>query len=118
MLTELREEFRYHLIDINNNNNDKVYKDDEKEVLYRNIWQKMFEIPKEENRNFDIENENRVKDFLRQNRDITLPHQFADLFRLDERDILTRPVRNIDVKNIIKNFKNKAPGISGINKLI
>ena len=65
-----------------------------------------------------IENENRLKDFLRQNRDITLPHQFADLSRLDERDILTRPVRSIDVKNIIKNFKNKAPGISRINKLI
>ena len=106
-----------YLIDINNNNN-KIYKDEEKEVLYRNIWQKIFEIPDEENRNFDVANENRVKDFLRQNRDITLPHQFADLSRLDERDILTRPVRSVDINNIIKNFKNKAPGISGINKLI
>ena len=106
-----------YLIDINNNGN-KVYKDEEKEVLYRNIWKKIFEIPEEENRNFDIKNENRVKDFLHQNRDIILPHQYADLSRLDEREILTRPARNIDVKNIIKNFKNKAPDISRINKLI
>ena len=53
-----------YLIDIINNNN-KVYKDEEKEVLHCNIWQKIFEIPEEENRNLDIENENRVKDFLR-----------------------------------------------------
>ena len=35
-----------YLIDINNNGN-KVYKDEEKEILYRNIWQKIFEIPEE-----------------------------------------------------------------------
>ena len=46
-----------YLIDINNNGN-KVYKDEEKEILYCNIWQKIFEIPEEENCNFDIENEN------------------------------------------------------------
>ena len=56
--------------------------------------------------------------FLRQNRDNILPYQFADLSRLDERNILTRPVRSQDIKNIIHNFKNKAPVISKINKLI
>ena len=106
-----------YLIDVNNNGN-KVYKDEEKEILYRNIWQNIFEIPDEENRNFDAENENRVRDFLRQNRDNILPYQFVDLSRLDERNILTRPVQSQDIKNIIHNFKNKAPGISETNKLI
>ena len=57
-----KEETEY-LIDINNNN-DKVYKDEGKEILYRNICQKIFEIPPEENFHFDQANENRVKAFL------------------------------------------------------
>ena len=44
-----------YLIDVNNNDN-KVYKDEEKEILYHNIRQNIFEIPDEENRNFDGEN--------------------------------------------------------------
>ena len=52
-----------YLIDVNNNGN-KVYKDGEKVILYRNIWQNIFEIPDEENLNFDAENENRVRDFF------------------------------------------------------
>ena len=53
-----------------------------------------------------------------QNRDNILPYQYADLSRLDKRNILTRPVQRQDIKNIIHNFKNKAPGISEVNKLI
>ena len=41
-----------------------------------------------------------------------------DLTRLDENNILIKPVRASDIINIIKGFKNKAPGISGINKQI
>ena len=41
-----------YLIDINNNNN-KIYKNKEKKILYGYIWQKIFEIPPEENRHFD-----------------------------------------------------------------
>ena len=106
-----------YLIDINNNNN-KVYKDEEKEILYRNIWQNIFEIPPEENRHFDQANEKRVKAFLEHNRETMTPHQFADLNRLDSNNVLIKPVTVSDVNNIIKKFKNKAPGISGINKLI
>ena len=106
-----------YLIDVNNQNT-KVFKDDEKEILYRNIWTKIFEIPPEDNRHFDGANEARVREFLTLNRVHVLPYQFADLSRLDEGNILTRPIRNADVLTIIKNFKNKAPGFSGINKLI
>ena len=106
-----------YLIDINNNNN-KVYKDEEKEILYRNIWQNIFEIPPEENRHFDQANENRVKAFLEHNQETITPHQFADLNRLNGNNVLIKPVTVSDVNNIIKKFKNKAPGISGINKLI
>ena len=106
-----------YLIDTNNNNN-KIYKDEEKEVLYRNIWQGMFQIPPDENRHFNLANENMVKDYLEHNRENITPYQYADLARLDEGNILIRPIRNSDVVNIIKNLKNKAPGISRINKII
>ena len=106
-----------YLIDSNNNNN-KVYKDEEKEILYRSIWQKIFEIPPEENSHFDQTNENRVKAFLEHNQETIASHQYADLTCLDANNVLIKPVRVSDVTNIIRNFKNKAPGISGINKLI
>ena len=106
-----------HLIDSNNNNN-KVFKDEEKEVLYRNIWERIFEIPPEENQNFDIENENKVRDYLIQHQGTIEPHQYADLTRLDENSILLKPVRANDLINIIKGLQNKAPGLSGINKML
>ena len=90
-----------YLIDINNNNN-KAYKDEEKEILYRNIWQKIFEIPPEENRHFDQANETRVKEFLERNRETITPHQFADLNHLDVNNVLIKPVRVSDASNIIK----------------
>ena len=105
-----------YLIDVNNNNN-KIYKNKEKEVLYRNIWQGIFQIPPDENRHFDLATENMVKNCLERNRENITPYQYANLARLDEGNIL-RPIRNNDVVNIIKSFKNKAPGISGINKII
>ena len=37
-------EITEYIINTNNNNN-KIYKDEEKEVLYRNIWQGIFQIP-------------------------------------------------------------------------
>ena len=59
-----------------------------------------------------------VKDYLEHNRENITPYQYADLARLDEGNIFIRPTRNSDVVNMIKNFKNKEPGISGINRII
>ena len=106
-----------YLIDTNNNNT-KISKEEEKEVLCRNIWQGIFQIPPDENHHFDLANENRVKEFIERNREIITPHQYADLSRMDEGNILIRLIRTSDTINIIKSFMNKVPGISGINKLI
>ena len=100
-----------YLIDANNNNN-RVYKDEDKEILYRNIWEKIFEIPPEDNRNFNVNNENLVREYLERNRELSIHYQYADLSKLDEDNILIKPVRASDIINIIKGFKNKAPGIS------
>ena len=106
-----------YLIDANNNNN-KVYKDEDKEILHRNIWEKIFEIPPEDNRNFNENNENLVREFLERNRELSTHYQYADLTRLDENNILIKPVTASDIINIIKGFKNKALGIRGINEQI
>ena len=52
-----------YLIDIENNNN-KLYKDEEKHSLYNRTWKNVFRISEEENQNFDEENEIRVNNFL------------------------------------------------------
>ena len=65
-----------------------------------------------------MENGNLVREFLARNQGIKEPYQYADLTRLDESNILLRPIRANDIINIIKGIKNKAPGISGINKQI
>ena len=106
-----------YIIDTNNNNN-KIYKDEEKEILYRNICQGILQIPPDENHHFDLANENMVKEYLERNRENITSHQYADLARLDEGNILLRPIRSSDIVNIIKSFKNIASGISGINKII
>ena len=55
---------------------------------------------------------------LRQNEEQIPSHQYADLSRLDRNNYLIAPVRATDIIQIISKFKNKAPGSSGINKLI
>ena len=84
----------------------------------RSVFPFIKKIPPDENRHFDLANKNRVKEYIERNREIIMPHQYVDLSRLDEGNILIRPVRNSDIIDIIKSFKNKAPGMSSINKLI
>ena len=68
--------------------------------------------------NFDQANEERVQNFLTDNRDQMRPHQFADLTRLDEDNYLIALFKTTGVLQMIGKFKNKAPGMSGINKLV
>ena len=46
------------------------------------------------------------------------PYEKANINRLDVNDPLTRPITLHDLHRIILGFKNKAPGESGITKLI
>ena len=49
----------------------------------------------------------------------TQPYPFADLSRLDPNNYLTKPVTRYDIISTIKEFKNnKAPGESGISKIL
>ena len=60
-----------------------------------------------------------MTDYLNEHQRQTQPYPFADLSRLDKNNYLTKPVSRYDIISTIKEFKNnKAPGESGINKII
>ena len=101
-----------------NRNNERIFAANEKEEVYRRIWQVIFSIPEEENENFDLNNERIVKEYMQRNVNKLRPHEFSDLSRLEGENPLTRPVTTRDAITIINSFKNKAPGISSIGKRI
>ena len=46
----------------------------------------------------------------------TKPYNKANLNRLDNNNPLTRPITEFDIIKILRNFKNKAPGASGLTR--
>ena len=98
-------------------NNVKIYKTEDKRKIFKETWEEeIFQITEVENREFDMENERRVEEYLVQNEYRTRPYPVANLNRLDGNNSLIRPVTIFDIIKIIANFKNKAPGESGITK--
>ena len=89
-----------------------------KEELLRETWSKTFKISNEENLAFDATHEATINNYLRDNGYRIKPYQYANLNRLDENNFLTKPIKSVDIKQIIKSFKNKAPGESQVNKLL
>ena len=100
------------------NNNERIYRDEDQEEVFRRIWGNIFNIPDNINVQFNQDNEEMVMNYLRENTGNMEPYRVADRSRLDARDPLTRPVTANEIKCIIKGFKNRAPGISGISRII
>ena len=103
---------------LKDNRGNKLYKDEEKEEQFRTVWKDIFKITEEENRNFCPETERLVNIYLEENRRKTLPYIYAKLRRLDPNNYLTKPIENHHIKQIIKDFKDKSPGMSGLRKSI
>ena len=99
-------------------NRQRIYSDEGKEAVFRELWRNIFSITPEENRQFDRINEQLVNNFVEEHREDITPFQFVDLTRLLPDNVLTRPVRPSEIKSIINNFQNKAPGESKVNKTI
>ena len=99
------------------NNRIKLYKTKEKLNMFKETWaSEIFRITEQENTEFDMENERRVEEFLDQNDHRMNPYLNANLNRLDANNFLTKPVTLMDIIRIITNFKNKAPGESGLTR--
>ena len=97
----------------------RIYGDKKKEEKFREIWSGIFNISDEENIQFDMQNERIVNNYIERNEFMITPFRRPDLDRLDPNNYLTKPVTTNNIKSIIRNFKNnKAPGASGINKII
>lgn len=104
---------------ISDERGNKYYSDDEKEGQFRHIWTDIFRITDEEEANFDRANDRRVNEFINDNEPSITPYEYADLERLNAENYMTRPTTRREIKQIIKDLKNnKAPGLSGINKVI
>ena len=101
------------------NRGNKIYDANEKERKFREIWGNIFRISPEENLNFNIRNERMVINYMRQHEFEIEHNQFADTDRLNPDNFMTRPTTREEIKQILKELKNgKAPGISGINKVM
>ena len=99
-------------------NGRKITQDEEKLRRFKDIWVDVFKISNEENENFDAENEQMVTNYLEENRYRTVPYQWANINRLDANNPITKPLTYTQMLLIINQFKNKAPGASGITKKI
>lgn len=99
-------------------NNRKIGNNSEKEEVFREIWKRVFRISDEENMDFDMNTEHMVHEYLRTNMDRTLPFDDININRFNDSDLITSSIKVWEIKQIIKNMKNNAPGYSGINKKI
>ena len=86
--------------------------------MYNRTGKNVFRISKEKNQSFDEENEIRVNNFLNENMYRIRPYESANTRRLNSNNFLTKPIENRHIVTIIKQFKKKASGKSGINKEI
>ena len=96
-------EMRY----LRGHNNEEIYDDEGKEKIFRENWRKIFQISEEENNQFDRDNDRIVLNQIQQNHQILNPLEITILNALrNETDLISTR----EIKNIIKTFKQRAPG--------
>ena len=97
---------------------EKLYTNKEKETEFRNIWQNIFRINPQENAVFYHQHEIRVNNYVNIYDYQIVTYEKSDLDRLDLNSYFSKPITNNDIKQIIKDFKHRAPGKHGINKIM
>ncbi|XP_037789972.1 uncharacterized protein LOC119585377 [Penaeus monodon] len=100
-----------------NSSNKKIIEDLKKEEAFRRFREELSKINPDENRYFDGQDENMVDSYLSENRHKLLPYSKSRAQTLDDNNPLTRTITE-DIKSIINNFKDKAPGQSGVRKTV
>lgn len=88
-----------------------------KEETFREIWENVFRITPEENRQSDIEKERKVEKYNSQNIHNILSHTESNLNRLQGNNNDT-PITTDEINNAIKTVKTNTPRESRINKVI
>ena len=102
-------EMRY----LRGHNNEEVYEDEGKENIFRKNWKKIFQISEEENATFDMDNDRIVRNFIQQNH-----HKLNPLPLTNYPDLRneTEMITTKEIKNVIKSFKQRAPGEDTLTK--
>lgn len=99
-------------------NNNKVYLDQEKEIIHRNH---MIRIYTEDHDPDDEDEETAVtvRRFLADTLPRQTPYHYSDITRLEnDNNPLSSPITNDDITAIIRRMRKTCPGRSGINKTI
>ena len=96
----------------------KYHSAPEKEVIFREKWQNIFQININDNQNFDRQQEITVNTYLRDHSEDIVPYPNVDISRLDPDDPIMKPTTPQEIKSIIGKFLNKAPGESKIDKTL
>ena len=104
-----RTEQRY----LKNSNGEDIYEEEGKEQLFRNYWQNVFKISEEENESFDKAIEEEVKQCLEENK---LQIETLEISNTERRNEDIELVTEREIRNLIKTFKQRAPGSDGITK--
>lgn len=90
----------------------KAYTEEEMEEQMREEWSKIFTITEEENENFNDEQEDIVKTYLRNNIDRITPTDTIQFEKLREVGEITEG----EYYHFLRHFKEKTPGKSGITR--
>ena len=98
--------------------NNKIYSTEEKERIFRDIWKNVFKISPIENSQFDMANEIRVNNHLNNIKEQITPYQQGNPDNLNTDNYFTATITLQEIKDIIKQLKNNAPGTSKVNKAI
>ena len=104
-----------YLIDENGR---KYHTDKEKCSLMKDTWNNIFRITEEEEQKFDRTNSEHIDTYINNRFQRTEHYESIDYSRLDEQCHFTRPIKEEKVSMAIKRLKNKAPGLSSINKRV
>ena len=81
----------------------KITEEDKKLERFKGVWEKIFTISEEDNREFDHANEIRILRFLADNNYRMQPYQTANRNRLDSNNPLTKPLTMNEMISIISN---------------
>ena len=74
-------------------NREKLYDENEKLERFKEVWQNVFEIVLEENRECNLENERTVTEYTTEIVYRTVLYRLASLNKLDNRDPLTKTLK-------------------------
>lgn len=96
---------------LKDNNGKEIYKDEEKEEIFRKYWGKIFQISEEENEEFNREINTTVSDKLRENIE-----KITSIANTEEENTETITITTKEVRETLKTFKQRAPGNDKITK--